>query len=201
MSRHLDLMRLHDGEFGPEEASELERSLSPEDRRVLAGLEQIGDVIRAYEPEALDRFDGVADQVMASLGRVDNVVALGPRVEIATETLGPRRARARSGPVVAIGLALAAAAAAALWMTTPGGPSPASTASVAPLLAPAPQTPVADPSSPPAATDDDADLAATIEAVDFGNRAGTIFMVPAGDQSTPVVWLVDEAPSGRMEPL
>ena len=48
---------------------------------------------------------------------------------------------------------------------------------------------------------DYADLAATIEAVDFGNRAGTIFMVPAGDQSTPVVWLVDEAPSGRMEPL
>jgi hypothetical protein len=195
-------MRLHDGELGPEEASELEGGLSPEDLRVLAGLEQIGDVVRSYEPEALDRFEGVADQVMASLDRVDNVVALGPRVEIATETLRPpRQRRTRSGPVVAIGLALAAAAAAALWMTTPGGPPPETTASMAPLLAPPPRAPVADPSSPPAATDDDADLAATIEAVDFGNRAGTIFMVPAGDQSTPVVWLVDEAPSGRMEPL
>ena len=48
---------------------------------------------------------------------------------------------------------------------------------------------------------DDGPPAASIEAVDFGNHPGTIFMVPAGDESTPVIWLEDEPAGARMERL
>ena len=34
--------------------------------------------------------------------------------------------------------------------------------------------------------------AVAIEVVDFGSRNGTIFLVPSGEENTPVVWLVDE---------
>ena len=144
MSRHRDLMRAYDAELTPEEAAELERSLSDEDRRVLAGLEQVGDVVRACEPEAV-----------------------------------------------------------ALWVTTPKAPAPSAPAPLAASFASptAPVSPSAPTESLPEPPDEDADLAATIEAVDFGNQPGSIFMVPAGEESTPVVWLEDEPAGARMEPL
>lgn len=205
MSRQLDLMRLYDDELGPEEAAELEKSLTPEDRELLAGLEQVGDVVRALERDEVTRFEGVADAVLAAIEADPapaKVVPLGPRVESGGEAPSSRHRRARSGPVVILGLGLAAAAAAALWMSTPG-PQPTTPAPVAVSVRPAP--PAEAPSAAPEPTaelgDEDADPAASIEAVDFGNQGGTIFMVPAGEESTPVVWLVDEPASARMEPL
>ena len=37
---------------------------------------------------------------------------------------------------------------------------------------------------------------ASIESVDFGTRNGTVFMVSAGENAIPVVWLVDEPALG-----
>lgn len=203
MSRHRDLMRAYDGELTPEEAAELERSLSDEDRRVLAGLEQVGDVVRACEPEAVARFAGVADQVMAALGESDVADSSGPEVVIDRGPVRPVRKRATSTPVVVAGLSLAIAAAVALWVTTPKAPAPGVPVPLAASFAspPAPVSPSAPTESLLEPPDDDADLAATIEAVDFGNQPGSIFMVPAGDESTPVVWLEDEPAGARMEPL
>ncbi|MCK6534605.1 MAG: hypothetical protein L6Q84_16645 [Polyangiaceae bacterium] len=203
MSRHRDLMRAYDGELTPEEAAELERSLSDEDRRVLAGLEQVGDVVRACEPEAVARFAGVADQVMAALGESDVADSSGPEVVVDRGPARPVRKRATSMPVVVAGLSLAIAAAVALWVTTPKAPAPSAPAPLgasftSPTVPVSPSAPTESLLEPP---DEDADLAATIEAVDFGNQPGSIFMVPAGDESTPVVWLEDEPAGARMEPL
>ena len=38
--------------------------------------------------------------------------------------------------------------------------------------------------------------AVAIEMVDFGEQAGSVFVVEAGDSVTPVVWLVDDARAG-----
>lgn len=205
MSRHLDLMRLHDGELSAEEAAELERSLSQEDRAVLGGLEQLGDVLRASEREELARFAGVADAVMAALEREQEpakVVPLRPRVEADPELPASRRRKGRSTPVVIAGLALAAAAATALWLSTPP-PAPSAPLPVAAPVEPSlpAQATSATPATVAELVEEDADPAATIEAVDFGNRGGSIFMVPAGAESTPVVWLVDDPAGARVEPL
>ncbi|MCE7888933.1 MAG: hypothetical protein DYH12_04375, partial [Sorangiineae bacterium PRO1] len=93
-------------------------------------------------------------------------------------------------------------AAAALWLSTP----PPEPSAPLPVAAPVkPSLPAEATSATPAPvaelTDEDVDPAATIEAVDFGNRGGSIFMVPAGAESTPVVWLVDEPAGARVEPL
>ncbi|MBI3202552.1 MAG: hypothetical protein HYZ29_13510 [Myxococcales bacterium] len=203
MSRHHDLMRLYDGELDPETAAELERSLSDEDRRVLAGLDQVGEVVRAYEPEGLARFAGVADQVMAALDEPDRGAPRRPEVVVELEPVRSRPKQRTSAPVVVAGLVLAAAAAVALWLSTPAAPTPSAaplaSATLGPAAPPAPITPA--PDSPAETADEEADLAATIEAVDFGNQPGSIFMVPAGEESTPVVWLDDEPAGARMEPL
>lgn len=206
MSRQLDLMRLHDGELSLEEAAELERVLSDEDRAVLAGLEQVGDVVRALERANEGRSPELADAVMQAIeadAKPAPVVPLAPRVEASPELPKVRRRHKTSAPVVITGLALAAAAAAALWMTTPA-PTDGPVASVTVETPAAP--PLAEPGNPPAEppaelAEEDGDPAATIEAVDFGNQGGSIFMVPAGQENTPVVWLVDEPASARMEPL
>ncbi|HEX6274312.1 MAG TPA: hypothetical protein VFZ53_14825 [Polyangiaceae bacterium] len=38
--------------------------------------------------------------------------------------------------------------------------------------------------------------AVAIESVDFGERAGTVFVVETGSSATPVVWLSDDARAG-----
>lgn len=193
MSNHLDLMRLHDGELSEEEAAELE--LSESELRVLQGLEDLGERIRvANGHESLD----LTDSIMARLD------------EPAPESVKPapvRELRPRSnGAWVAGGLALAAAALVAFWFTNRSHEPPTVAKKPAPVVAPAP-SPQPVPSEAVAelnvAEDEDvSQRAASIEAVDFGNGNGTIFMVPSGDETTPVVWLADESdPNSRMEPL
>jgi len=207
MSRHLELMRLHDGELSAQDAAELERSLSDQDREILAGLEQLGTALRGLEREEVSRFAGVADSVMDAIEAAERpaakVVPLAPRVESDPGLPRSRRRRSGSAAVVIGGLGLAAAAAAALWLGTPvEGPRAASPVASSVVAPPTPAETVRPAPEPVAElAEEDADPAATIEAVDFGNQGGSIFMVPAGAESTPVVWLVDDAVGARMEPL
>jgi hypothetical protein len=212
MSRHLDLMRLYDEEATAEERAELEASLTEEDVGVLAGLSQLTDVVRALESvravEAveIDVTDGVLGALEAEAAPA-NVVPLVPPVEKApAPSLALRKSGPRSTTVAIAGLALAAAAATAVWL----GARPSETTSQAAATAPAGQAtspgtsePTPEPPVEPVAelADSDADPAAVIEAVDFGSGGGSIFLVPAGEETTPVVWLVDEPAGARMEPL
>jgi hypothetical protein len=187
--KHVDLMRLHDGELTEEEALELEAALAAEDRAVLNGLSDLGDRIRLMnEHPSVD----LTDDIMA---RLDEAPALqaAPVVE-----LRPRR----TGVYVAAALGLAAAAAVVLWFANAKSPeTPTARPTATPITTPSPT-----PEIMPLQEEAVADLAlpedegAAIESVDFGNRNGTIFMVPAGEETTPVVWLADES-DARMEPL
>jgi len=206
MTRSRELMLLHDQELSAEEALDIEASLSDEERELLAGLEQVGDFVRAADQEKVDAFSGVADSVMAAI-EADTARAAEPpglrmpKLEAANDQV-PVRAR-RNSNVVWVGVGLAAAAAAAVWISTPAREPPAPLPVAAPVATPVPSATAPEPAPELAAeaTEDDGAPAASIEAVDFGNQPGSIFMVPAGEETTPVVWLVDEPAAGRIEPL
>lgn len=196
MSKHIDLMRLHDSELSEEEAAQLELELTESELRVLEGLEDLGERIRvANGHESLD----LTDSIMA---RLDEPAQLAPE---SAKPAPVRELRPRSnGAWVAGGLALAAAAVVAFWFTNQRHEAPAVAQKPAPTVAPAPapeplpKEAVAELVLP----EDEVAPAASIEAVDFGNSNGTIFMVPSGEETTPVVWLADDStPSSRMEPL
>lgn len=191
----MDLMRLHDGELSEPEAGEL-GELSESELRVLEGLEDLGERIR--EANAHGSID-LTDSIMA---RLEDEAVVEPQPTHAPVV--SLRAR-NNGAWVAGGLALAAAAAVAVWFTnrspepTPVAQKPAPAVAPAPAPEPSPTGAVAELALP----DDEESTAsaASIEAVDFGNKNGTIFMVPSGEETTPVVWLADEGPGSRMEPL
>jgi hypothetical protein len=206
MSRHLELMKLHDDELEPDAARELEAELTDEELAVLEGLEQLGDVVRALADDASAPADGIADAVMERLSSAEpapelSLLAGGAPVgrPAARE---PAAAKSRAQVLLFSGLGLAAAALALLFIGSRGEPEqPARVAEPSLVTAPSsrPEPTAAEPEL--AAAEDEVAPAASIEAVDFGNQAGTIFLVPAGEETTPVVWLVDDAPGARMEPL
>lgn len=216
----LRLMQLHDGELTSEETAELERQIAQdaEARGVLEGLDQLGDFVRAFADAeartgwAAQEESELVDGVMARLadsdaGGVPAGPGPGPRAA-GRQLVAPRVAAPRW---IAVGGALALAAAVmlavGLGVKRGAGTIPSAAVALAPSVGPsagaarAPGSVAAvgaadlEPSEPPGVA---------IEMVDFGARSGTIFMVTSGeDSTTPVVWLVDEAPEGgaRVEPL
>lgn len=207
MSRQLDLMKLHDGELSAEEIEALERELGDDDLALLEGLEQVGDVVRALAEDQGGAADGIADGVMAELER-DGRVA--PRLEVLPggsagdqgELPKPRAGGASALPFVAGAMALAAAVLLYIgFANRPNEPGPVARPTAAEPATPAVATALTPEPLAGAVAEEEAAPAASIEAVDFGNQPGSIFMVPAGDETTPVVWLVDEPTSARMEPL
>jgi hypothetical protein len=110
----------------------------------------------------------------------------------------------RSQVLFIVGIGLAAAAAVLLWVSFQGERQTPAPVAKAPTTSVPTETPSPVAEGAPAvqlAQEDEAAPAASIEAVDFGNHGGSIFLVPAGEETTPVVWLVDDAQGGRMEPL
>jgi len=101
--------------------------------------------------------------------------------------------------------ALAAAVALVVRSTDPQGGPPGPAARSAAAVAPSSRSEAPASARAEAAFADPLESApaVAIEAVDFGARHGTIFMVGTGATSTPVVWVMDEPASsgGRMEPL
>jgi len=207
MSRHQELMKLADGELEPDVAERLSEELTDEELALLDGVEQVGDFVRALADHQAGAADDIADQVMAKIDEEGGRPALreiqgGANRET---TAVPEPGERRSQVLFISGVVLAAAAAVLLWVSFHGesqAPSRVATAptAVVPVATPSPVVGEGAPAVQ-VAQEDEAAPAASIEAVDFGNRAGTIFMVPAGEETTPVVWLVDDAPGARMEPL
>ncbi len=187
------LMQYLDGELAPEGKAEAERLLedSEEARAFLEQLEEVGQVVRAV---GLERTAAAPDLTDAILSRVTAGVSSGAG-EARVHFL--RRAWAPLGAV-----ALAAAAMAAVFLRPVPGvvPTPVQSASGAQVES-LPQV-AAYSAAPADAESEDEEEGAEIESVDFGARAGTIFMVASGPQVTPVVWLTDETlPSSKMAPL
>ncbi|MCA9627965.1 MAG: hypothetical protein KC766_09875 [Myxococcales bacterium] len=185
-----ELMLLHDGELDPDAESEaLERLRVDENAQAqLAGLEQLGDFLREAERAAAEpSFSSLADAV---LERLDE-----PALRPLGESHQASSTHPERGWVVAVGVVLAAAAAGLLWIRSS---HPVESRPTANLSQPAsPQAPSAERPAPVAEEDPVA-----IVSVDFGGNDGTIFVV--GDDSTPVVWLADDAvpaEDAKMGPL
>jgi negative regulator of sigma E activity len=207
MSRHLELMKLADGELEPDVAEKLSAELTDEELALLEGVEQIGDFVSVLADHQAGVADDIADRVMAKIDEDEPRPALrgipGGAEREPTAMLEPGERRAQV--LFISGVVLAAAAAVLLWVSFQSESSTRSPVAQVPTagVPVATPSPVAGRAAPAvqAAQEDEAAPAASIEAVDFGNQAGSIFMVPAGEETTPVVWLVDDAPGGRMEPL
>jgi hypothetical protein len=168
-------MRYHDGELEDEPAREVERQLAtdPEACRVLEALSGLGDAVRAAEHRPGIGPD-LADQVMQ-------------RISADRARSGSRLWR-RTVPVATA--ALAAAAAVGLWLST-GKDAERPPDAVSSLVVPSSQQPTL-PEPVAAVLALDNGPAVAIENVEFGERTGTIFMVPGNEQETAVVWLSDD---------
>jgi negative regulator of sigma E activity len=184
------LMRYVDGEADAEEAELVERWLaeSAEARAVLRDFEVIGGGLRAIADERGTRMGSIADSVMAQ------VAGEGPvsRTRVhATPIEAAKKGRKIVSAVPAIGLALAAAAVVLIYLRPHPGPAPAvrNELSASPVIEPLSSSS----SEPGEVAVADPESGASIESVDFGAQNGTIFIVPSGPQSTPVVWLMDDA--------
>ena len=175
--RHVELMQLHDEEL------ELDAELTEEELAVLEGLDQVGDAVRLW---AAERGEGVSvtEDVMAALDAEEPPADSAPR---------------HRWGVVAAAMAMAAAAALALNLAKHSEPEP----QLALTLPPPPQVQPLPPEQMPAVAESEPSSPAAIESIDFGGQNGAIFMVPAGTETTPVVWLTDDATEGgdRVEPL
>jgi anti-sigma factor RsiW len=184
------LMRYVDGEADAEEAELVERWLSEsaEARALLRDLESMSSSVRAIAEERGARAASIADAVMAQ------VASDGP---VSRTRLRPmpgavaKKDRRLAGAVPAIGLALAAAAAVVVYLRPhPAGLVPTVGQRPSAALLPEPFSTTS--SLPAEVAAAEPESGASIESVDFGAQNGTIFIVPAGPQSTPVVWLMDD---------
>jgi hypothetical protein len=193
-----ELMMLADGELTPQRRAEVEAWLSKSDGAAAAqsveAIRQVGDFVRVYAESTTRGFD-VADDVIARISAPELV-----KVDPGGSNLRHlARARSRVGPFLgALSFAVAAAAVAVVWL----GSRPSVHDVEKPRGALSVPIPLStDLHSPELAVDDPG--GASILAVDFGTQNGSIFMVNAGRDVTPVVWLLDDSgESGdRMEPL
>ncbi len=181
----LELMAYADGEVAPDRAAEIERHLvtSPRARALVATFDELGARIREHA-EASSAAGDVVDNVMA---RID----AQPVVPIRREaTVHPLRSAA---PIAAATAALALAAGIALLVSrVASGPTrdPQAISSGDPQLAPSSAL-VASAPTPPAEAED-REPGVSVDAVEFGAHAGTIFYVPTDTGTTTVVWLTDD---------
>lgn len=179
------VMQYHDGELDPLAAEQLERRLgwdAPR-RRYLDSLETLGDGVRDAVRQATPAFD-LTDQIMARVtaqSAITRASSSEPSRSGRALPLGPSSTWRRKIKValgVGLGSTAALAAGALFWLSV-GMPSdsPAEVSAAARTLE-------------PTAADDSA-RGVAIESVDFGAAGGSIFMVQAGQTSTPVVWLTE----------
>ncbi len=188
----LRLMLLHDGELPEGETAELQHLLAgdPDARAALDGLDQLGDFLRRYADERSAGVGDLASEVMARLDEEPSRVSGWRQHRPARFGGGGRR-----WVWGAVG-ALAAAAALTLLFAARRSGAPEVEAARLAALASAARSAALQPGPArgvlAAAPRDTSEPGVSIEAVDFGPRNGTIFMVPAGGEATtPVVWVVD----------
>lgn len=196
VSREL-LMRYHDAEVSEDEARAVEAALEQEPALVeaLEAYAELGNFVRASsDSRAVQSFD-ISDRVMSAIAAVPQRTARPPA---RVHSLLPRIATWVSlGAAIAAGSVLVArswsapqsavggrGAHVAAGEHSPLAPSAAPDLSAAPELAAALQA-EDEPKLPPA----------TIESVNFGENAGSVFVVSTGSSETPVVWMPDDGES------
>jgi negative regulator of sigma E activity len=212
-----DVMAAYDGELASDEAGRVLRE--PRARALHAGLEQLGSAVReAYERrlpdvDLTDRiFERIAREELAAPGASQSKAepVPVPIAERRERRRGWRSARAYGAFAAAAALTLALGSgvgwlrfgSASLSAQAPaGGTRMSASAGVSAGARLDPEGSVSGPGL--AASEAEEPAAVAIETVDFGERGGTIFMVPAADgHVTPVVWLEDAAgPSQATETL
>ena len=183
VSRDL-LMRYHDGEVSDEEAQIVEAALEHEPALLeeLEAYSELGSFVRAWGEVSSHGQADIADSVMAAL---ESEPARAPA---RVHSLLPRIAT-----WVSLGAAIAAGSVLVVrsWSAPPVAPAPhvarpGEHAALALASAAVPEVSAAleeEPKPPPA----------TIESVDFGSNAGTVFVVSTDSSETPVVWMPDDA--------
>ena len=169
------VMQYYDGELDLLSAQQLERQLSWDAprRRYLDALDSVGDGVRDAMRQATPAFD-LTDQIMARVA--------ADRAAQPASSGQSRPTSWRRKVMVALGVGLGSTAALAagtvFWLSV-GMPSESQ----------AEISVTARTLEPPAL--DDGARGVAIESVDFGAGGGSIFMVQAGQTSTPVVWLTE----------
>ena len=197
---HEELARYYDGELSPADAERVERLLRDDVQaaRVLGGLEQLGDVMRAWADRRGTAQDDLVNDVMARISRDGEQP--DSRV-VPLHGAGPARRLRRAAVVITGALSLAAAAAVAIRLghAPPPASRPAPVVAVRSVAHPAAKAPTA----AVVEAQPEGDPAAAIESVDFGAHAGSIFVIAGTEGDVPVVWLLDDAADarGRMQPL
>ena len=207
-----ELMAYFDRELSPGRAARVEQSLDrhPELCATLAEWESVGAAVRDWSERVTQSHRARRDRIMRALephapgavvpfplpaepGRpvcgASGGLARAHSTDSVADPISAVRITARAAWRHAVGAALAVAAAALLLVKTAGFDS---------RLGPnvdgvAPEAPGLTGRDARAGADDQA--GAAIEALDLGERQGTIFFVSAGSELTPVVWVQDDSPS------
>ena len=181
VSREL-LMRYHDGEVSEEEARRVAAALEhePELLEELAAYSELGSFVRVFAEQRVQKEFDISERVMRAieppkarvhslLPRVASWVSLGAAIAAGSVLV----ARSWSAPPAPTGGAHAGGASESAELM------PGSASSAAPEVSAALEE---EPKPPPA----------TIESVDFGANAGTVFVVSTDSSDTPVVWMPDD---------
>jgi hypothetical protein len=166
-------MRLHDGELDAVASEQAERRLGwdASGRRYLNDLERIGDGVRDALRLTTPSAD-LTDQIMARIEQSQKPEGFAPR---------PAWQRRVLSLGIGLGSTAALAALAVLWLsgTVSVESNDVRRAADTNLRASSASVEVSSDVSPGVA----------IESVDFGGGGGSIFLVQAGRETTPVVWL------------
>lgn len=209
---HFDPQQLHaylDGELSAPERAEVERLLTtnPEASAYLAGLKALqGAMIAGFEAEAAKvpeaRFEQIWDEIERTL---DRDLRLQKAPEPAPSLWARFRGVLRPLFIPAASAAAVAGLVAVLWS---GGSGDGAT-NAAPVVAtkPAPEQPVLADSSVPAAADAEVVLPAPnggpahIQRIDWGVKSGRISEIEGKRNTTTVIWISDDDPSGSERSL
>jgi hypothetical protein len=194
----LDLMRYCDGELEADVEAQVQVRVGQSERAqaIVGTYREIGELVR----EAADRSaaeagaDDIADLVMARLEEpaarpMQKVRELRPRTSL--HGLG-------AVAVMAGGLAMAAGIALLVWQFAGHR---AHSLAHAPTSVDSPTgSDQAVASAPQAGADlEDREPGVSVDLIEFGTNAGTIFYVPTATGTTTVVWLTDDDPGGSKE--
>ncbi|MCC6214483.1 MAG: hypothetical protein IT376_06415 [Polyangiaceae bacterium] len=190
------LMAYVDGELSVGEVHAVEAWVArdPAAREYVATLREVDAAIEVLVQRHLDAAPDLGASILAHITRERLALAPLPVDGAPANDVEPPVPARLPAPRAWSAIVAAAVAAAAAFMVGRGhAPPPVERPAVAAV---APGAAAAIPGEPPAAAAgelEEPEAAASIEAVDFGDRAGAIFVLE-GAESTPVVWLDDEPP-------
>lgn len=188
----LELMAYGDGELDDVRRAEVEAYLltSPAARAKIASLELVGELLREHERDAVAPSEDLVDAIMRRVKAAPEDVSHGSPALVAA----PRSRRAANDNTVRIfavaAAAVAMAAGLAIWARVDGPPLP-SAFGVPSGRAVVSAALLSDSSHVAVSVETEAEVGASVAAVDFGSNTGSIFYVPNAATVTTVVWVAE----------